>query len=69
VPTTTKPRKKRNPPTPRTRARARHTVRCIGLDGVPKGEVPAEYTADGLKFRIDTAKFGGTMVYLIETAD
>lgn len=50
-------------------APGRHTVRAVGLDGVPKGEVPAEYTADGLKFRIDTAKFGGTMVYLIETAD
>ena len=50
-------------------APGRRTVRAVGLDGVPKGEVPAEYTADGLKFRIDTAKFGGTMVYLIETAD
>ena len=43
-----------------------YTVRAIGLDGLPKGTVPAKFADGVLSFKIDTAAFGGTMVYLIE---
>ncbi|MBS1371532.1 MAG: hypothetical protein HPZ91_16435 [Lentisphaeria bacterium] len=43
-----------------------YKVRAIGLDGLPKGELPAKFEAGVLHFTVDTAKFGGTMVYAIE---
>jgi len=43
-----------------------YSVRAIGLDGLPKGTVTAKFADGVLTFKIDTAAFGGTMVYLIE---
>ena len=41
-------------------------VRAIGLDGLPKADIPAEYREGKLTFPIDTAAHGGTMIYLVE---
>ncbi|MPN11465.1 hypothetical protein SDC9_158768 [bioreactor metagenome] len=46
-----------------------YSVRAIGLDGLPKGVVPSRSENGALKFRADTASFGGTMVYLVEKAE
>ncbi|MBS1369529.1 MAG: hypothetical protein HPZ91_06180 [Lentisphaeria bacterium] len=42
------------------------TVRAVGLDGMPKADVPAEFRDGKLSFTADTAAYGGTMAYLIE---
>ena len=41
-------------------------VRAIGLDGLPKADIPAEYREGELTFPVDTAAHGGTMIYLVE---
>ncbi len=43
-----------------------YRVQVIGLDGMPKGTIPAAFADGALKFSVDTAKFGGSMIYLIE---
>ncbi len=42
------------------------SVRAIGLNGNPKGDIPAQLGNKVLRFTADTAAFNGTMVYLIE---
>ena len=43
-----------------------YRLRALGVDGLPKAEVPLAGTGDGISFTADTSAFGGTMAYLLE---
>ena len=45
----------------------RFRVQAIGLDGMPKGELPVSVQNGILTFSADTASFGGTMIYRVST--
>lgn len=45
----------------------RFRVQAIGLDGMPKGELPVSVQDGILTFSADTASFGGTMIYRVST--
>ena len=40
-------------------------VSALGLDGLPKADIPAEFSGNALRFKVDTARNGGTMAYRI----
>ena len=42
-------------------------IQAIGLDGMPKGEIPVSIQNGALVFSADTASLGGTMIYRIST--
>lgn len=42
-----------------------YQVSALGLDGMPKATIPATFSADALRFKVDTARNGGTMTYRI----
>lgn len=43
----------------------RYQVQAVGLNGLPKGSVPTVRRDGRLSFFVDTASFGGTMIYRI----
>ncbi len=40
-------------------------LQALSLDGTPKADIPFSATAGGISFRLDTAAYNGTMIYLI----